>query len=120
VRIHDAPQMVIRHISKNNEDEQKKVISYQMKQYLYNQDSFIRFSCSRHWLFPGYRKVWIKLVKTYGFRNALEKWNGLIQLKRMPGQVNFDWMTVITRSDKREFRTRKLKIKMNGVKKRDN
>ena len=43
VKIHNAPQMVIKHISKNDEDEHEKVISYQMKQYLYNQDAISDF-----------------------------------------------------------------------------
>jgi len=108
--IHKATQLVIRYIPSNDEIARKKVVSYQMKQYLYNQDAFIRYSCSRHWLFPGYRKVWVGMIETYGFENALVKWGEMLQLKRMPGQINFDGKTLMTKSDRRESRLLKSKI----------
>jgi len=109
VKIHNAPQMVIRHIPKNDEDEQKRVISYQMKQYLYNQDAYIRFSCSRNWLFPGYREVWLELIEKFGFEHAKKLWDGLLHLKHMPGQINFYGQIVLTYSERQKVRVMKRK-----------
>lgn len=111
VKIHKAPQMVIKHIPKNDEDEQKKVISYQMKQYLYNHDAYIRFSCSRHWLFPGYRKIWLGMVNYLGFQEAIKKWNDMLLLKKMPGQRNFHNEVVETMTEKKKARITRIERK---------
>jgi hypothetical protein len=79
VKIHHAPQLVIRHIPANDGEERDKVVSYQIKQYLYKQNAYIRYSCSRRWLFPRYRAVWLDMVKTYGLKmlwlNGMICWN---------------------------------------------
>jgi hypothetical protein len=113
-KIHNSPQMVIEHIPKN-ENEKKRVVSYQMKQYLYTQDGYIRFSCSRNWLFQGYRKVWLNMVKMHGFNTELLKWNAMLKLKRMPGQIDFDGKVLMTQSERRETRRFHSKHKHNKI-----
>jgi hypothetical protein len=48
---------------------------YLMKQYLTSQDGFIRFSMSHGWLWVGYRREWLNLVKHEGMAAAILLWN---------------------------------------------
>lgn len=110
-RIHKARQIRILHIKKEDLEGKEKMVRYQMQQYLHEQPGFIRFSHSKGWLFPGYRKVWLNMVKTLGYSDAIIKWNDMLRLKRMPGQTNFNGDVVQTVTEKK--RARKVRLEWN-------
>jgi len=56
----------------------KKVCSY-VVQYAASQKGFVRKSCSKNWIFPAYRSVFIGLIKKFGFKRALLKWDSLLR-----------------------------------------
>jgi len=75
-RVHGAPsgyfknlQMDIQHVKDTGPLQR-----YLLGQYLKNQDAFIRYSLSRGWLWQGYRRDWLTLVKGEGFQEAKVLW----------------------------------------------
>lgn len=102
--IHDAKQIVIKHIQKEDADGNKRLKNYLMKQYLYGQDGFIRYSCSDDWIYPGYRGDWVYMYKLMGYREARVRWDACMELHRKPGQTDFYGEQVYTPSELSRFR----------------
>ena len=75
-RVHGAPSGYFKNLQmdiklvKDTEPLQR----YLLGQYLKNQDGFIRYSLSRGWLWSGYRRDWLALVKGKGFQEAKVLW----------------------------------------------
>lgn len=110
-KIHDARQIVIKHVEKDDEDDNKRLKNYLMKQYLYGQDGFIRYSCSGGWIYPGYRDDWVKMVKLMGYWEARKRWEACMELHRKPGQMDFNGAVVYTPSEKSRFRKARSEVK---------
>ena len=67
----------------------KKVAGY-LCQYMSSQRGFFRRSTSLNWIFAGYRKKWVSLIKKYEFRKALRAWNFLLTiLQSIPHKKRF-------------------------------
>jgi hypothetical protein len=102
VRIHDAPQIVIRHIEKDD-NSLRKLKNYLMKQYLYGQDGYVRYSCSEHWIYPGYRRDWERLKNKYDYHTARMIWDQAMYLHQAPGQYNLDGLPVTVLGNIKKF-----------------
>lgn len=63
-------------------DDEKKVSRYLVSQYLGGQDQMRSWTCSRKWLWTGYRRDWMDFVHRYGGKEALNRWKVFIELKR--------------------------------------
>lgn len=92
-RIHNAPQIVIRHIERDD-DAVRKLKNYLMKQYLYGQDGFVRYSCSGDWIYPSYRRDWESLKNKYDYHTARTIWDQAMYLHQAPGQYALDGLPV--------------------------
>ena len=80
-----------------------KLSMYLVGQYFAKQ-SFIRMSCRRHWVFPGFVKSFKHLIEVYGFKRAIEVWHRRMRDNDLP---------IIGRQTR--FRHRKLPEKTLGV-----
>lgn len=57
----------------------KRVASY-IVQYVAGQTRYVRKSCSKNWIFKGYRKKFLELIKKLGFKKALIYWDALLKM----------------------------------------
>jgi len=53
----------------------KRLARYISSQYLAGQTGFVRMSWSWKWVAKGFVKVWYHLIKTFGYKLALAKWD---------------------------------------------
>jgi hypothetical protein len=106
--IHGARQIVIKHIEKGEDSRLKK---YLMKQYLYSQEGFIRYSCSSNWVYPGFRRDWEKMYKTMTYWPARVRWLDLMDLHQMPGQKDLQGGSLYTPSEKKFHRKMRKEVK---------
>ena len=72
----------IKLIPKNASNEALR--AYMMKQYLVGQDAYVRHDCSAGWLWRGYRKVWLRMVRVLGYQVAIEQWCACLAVHRVP------------------------------------
>lgn len=61
-----------------------KICGYMM-QYVSKQTGFLRQSCSLNWIFKGWRKKMIDLIKKFGFIEGIKVWNSVLRF--FSGQV---------------------------------
>jgi hypothetical protein len=54
-------------------------MSRYMTQYVAGQQDFERYSMSRSWIFPSAVKVWKALVKSYGVREAILRFEHVLR-----------------------------------------
>lgn len=94
-KIHNSPQLRIDPISQGTDNLRK----YLLRQYLASQDAFVRFSCSKNWIYPGYRDDFLFLIRKIGYWPAIAVWDQSIELHRPAGQVSFDGSWILTPSE---------------------
>ena len=107
-KLHSSPQLRVDQIQRGD-NERLKV--YLLRQYLSSQDAYVRFSCSRNWVFPGFRTSWMQLVKKVGYNAAKALWGAFMETHEFPGQRTWEGNQVDTPSEKKQYRRERRKIK---------
>jgi hypothetical protein len=75
--IHGAWNIDIRAAKRAGSGSQK-FAAYMLGQYVAGQSGIIRVSCSKNWVYPGWREDQKKLIKWFGYEQGIREWQHLL------------------------------------------